>query len=98
MAKAIYLVYQDCPMCGQKKNWTKRQIEVANTQGFEIVKTSFATEQGRKFIWQALKEHQLKGLPFFTDGKKFSKKIEDFIPKKRTIRKRKASKKNGDSK
>jgi len=95
MAKTIYWVYQDCPMCGQKKKWAEQQLEIADARGFEIIKTSFATEKGRKLIWQALTEHKIKGLPFFTDGKKFSKKMEDFTPNKRKSTKRK-KKVNGD--
>lgn len=109
MAKTIYLLYQDCPMCGQRKNWGERQLEIADTLGFDIVKVSFASANGRKLIGKAFNTGQLKALPLFTDGEKFSKDLHDFIysvekkpktMKKTTRRRKKVEEKvenNGDS-
>lgn len=88
MAKQVMLVYQDCPMCGARKGWGEEQTKIANTHGIEIIKFPFFKSGAKEWIWDAAKSGVT--LPFFTDGKKFSKKLEDFIEKpKRTRRIRK---------
>ena len=98
MVKTIYWVYQDCPMCGQKKNWAEKQLHIAGKHNFEIVKTSFATEKGRHLIRLAFEMKKLESLPFFTDGKKFSRNIEDFIPRQPKRKTRKVKRQDGDTK
>ena len=91
MAK-IKLVYQDCPMCGSRKEWGEKQIAKANTAGVEVEKISFASPEGSHLCKEALLAG-ITRLPFFTNGLIFSESIEDFVavpeePKKTTKRKR----------
>lgn len=87
----IYLVYQDCPMCGSHADWGKKQTEVADKYGFKIIEKGF-TEPGVSAIIKAVclgnddgvkilpkKPGALATLPFFTDLKHFSKNLEDFV-------------------
>ena len=87
----IKLVYQDCPMCGSRKNWGEKQIEKANTAGLEVEKISFASPEGSHLCKEALYAGVTR-LPFFTNGLIFRETIDDFIqkdekPKKTTKRK-----------
>lgn len=99
--KQIMLIYQDCPMCGAREGWGKAQTKIADTYGFEIVKTPFYKTGVKGLIMSAL-EHGIGRMPFFTDGEKFSYNLEDFIEKPKTKQKRNARKKreeiirNGD--
>lgn len=88
----IKLVYQDCPMCGSRKEWGEKQIVKANTAGVEVEKISFASPEGSHLCKEALLAGVTR-LPFFTNGLIFSESIEDFVPtteepKKTTKRKR----------
>lgn len=76
MPKQIMLVYQDCPMCGAREAWGEEQTKVAKAHGIEIVKTPFYQTGVKGLIWKACKAGMT--LPFFTDGKHFSKDIIDF--------------------
>lgn len=90
----IKLVYQDCPMCGSRKNWGEKQLEKANTAGLEVEKISFASPEGSHLCKEALFAGVTR-LPFFTNGLIFRETIDDFIqkdekaekPKKTTKRK-----------
>lgn len=90
----IKLVYQDCPMCGSRKNWGEKQLEKANTAGLEVEKISFASPEGSHLCKEALYAGVTR-LPFFTNGLIFRETIDDFIqedekaekPKKTTKRK-----------
>lgn len=86
--KKLSLVYQDCPMCGARKGWGEEQTQIADTHGFEIVKVSFVTEKGREYCAEALQKG-IKTFPFFTDGEKYGKSVEDFIeiePKEKKVK------------
>lgn len=85
--KQIMLIYQDCPMCGARRGWGETQTKIANTYGFEIVNTPFYKTGVKGLIMNAL-EHGIGRMPFFTDGKKFSYSLEDFVEKPKTKRKR----------
>lgn len=87
----IKLVYQDCPLCGSRKNWGEKQIEKANTAGLQVEKISFASPEGSHLCKEALFAGVTR-LPFFTNGLIFRETIDDFIqkaekPKKTTKRK-----------
>lgn len=96
MTNSIKLVYQDCPLCGARKEWGEKMLAKANTAGITVEKISFATPEGSHLC----KEAVLAGigrLPFFTNGLIFRDSIDDFIeaaepeepkPKKRTKRKK----------
>lgn len=74
----IKCVFQDCPLCGNRGKLLKKVIE---TEGLKVRKVSFASEEGRELIHEAVMEHGIGRLPFFTDGKKFSLDIRDFVEK-----------------
>lgn len=82
MSKEILLVYQDCPMCGSRKEWGEKQTEVANKYGFSIRNVSFVSREATdaKLMWKAVKQG-IRNYPFFTDGVKFSKDLSDFVEK-----------------
>lgn len=79
--KRIYLIYQDCPLCGARKEWGEAQTKIANTHGFEIVKMSFVSPKADEFIKTAVYEKHIGKLPFFTDGEKYSRDLADFVEK-----------------
>lgn len=83
--KQIMLIYQDCPMCGSRQAWGETQTKIANDHGFEIIKTPFYRTGVKDLIMDAL-QHGIKKMPFFTDGKKFSYSLEDFVKKPDTKR------------
>lgn len=80
MKPKITLVYQDCPSCGVHEAWYNRQMTIAESAGIEIVKVSFVIPGIAEIIREANKKG-VKSCPFFTDGKKFSKNLADFIEK-----------------
>lgn len=94
MMTKILLIYQDCPLCGARKEWGDKQLQIADTHGLEIVKTPFYKTGSKDLIMKAL-ENGIKKMPFFTDGEKFSYDLSDFVEKpkkKRTRRKNGATK------
>ena len=74
----IKLVYQDCPMCGARKEWGEKQIAKANTAGLEVEKISFASPEGSHLCKEALFAG-ITRLPFFTNGLVFSESIDRFM-------------------
>jgi hypothetical protein len=42
---------------------------------------SFASDEGKELVHEAVFVHKIKKMPFFTDGKKFAEKISDFVKK-----------------
>lgn len=77
MAKEIIAVYQDCVLCGDKGR--KKTAEFAS-KGILIRKVGFTTDEGKELIHEAVFEHKIGSMPFFTDGEKFSTSIDDFAP------------------
>lgn len=77
--KRIYLVYQDCALCGEKG---REVLNYAVSEGIQIVKVGFTEEKAEKLIHDAVFKHKIGSMPFFTDGTKFSKKLSDFVEKK----------------
>lgn len=82
----IKLVYQDCPLCGSRKNWGEKQIEKANTAGLQVEKISFASPEGSHLCKEALYAGVTR-LPFFTNGLIFRETIDDFIQKDEKVEK-----------
>lgn len=82
----IKLVYQDCPLCGSRKNWGEKQIEKANTAGLQVEKISFASPEGSHLCKEALFAGVTR-LPFFTNGLIFRETIDDFIQKNKKAEK-----------
>ena len=93
MAKEVKLIYQDCPMCGARENWGKRQTEVANKHGLKIVEVPFSSPGASDIIVEAILGDTKfitgdKTMPFFTDGEKYSKELADFLPAKKKVNKK----------
>lgn len=86
----LTIVYQDCPTCGNRKDWGERTIAKAVKSGQEIRKLSFASPEGAHLCKEAIYAG-MTHMPFITDGIKFSQEIDDFIEKPKKSRK-KASK------
>lgn len=78
MDKNIICVYQDCPMCGARGQRLKKFIA---SEGLNVQKISFASNQGKDLCHKAVFEHGIKSMPFFTDGDRFSNSIKDFVQK-----------------
>lgn len=78
MAKEIICVYQDCVMCGDSGKKLKQFID---TNGLNVRKVSFACDEGKELVHSAVFEHKIGTMPFYTDGKKFSTKLADFVAK-----------------
>ena len=77
MNNEIICVYQDCIMCGDRGRKLKKLIFDKN---LNVRKVSFASDEGKELVYQAVM-HGLGSMPFFTDGKKYSYHLEDFIEK-----------------
>lgn len=98
MAKKVWLIYQDCPMCGARKEWGLKQTYLAGSHNIEIVPKPFHATGSKDLIMRAI-QSGIGKMPFFTDGDKYAYGIDAFIetpmeevkeaPKK-TVKKRKA--------
>lgn len=82
MDNEIICVYQDCVMCGDRGKKLKKLIF---DKDLNVRKVSFASDEGKNLIHEAVFKHKIGAMPFFTDGKKFSYKLEDFIKKEEEI-------------
>lgn len=80
MPKAITCVYQDCVMCGDRGKKIQKIIAESEID-LAIKKVSFAAPEGKELTHKALFEHEIGTMPFFTDGEKFSTRLEDFTKK-----------------
>lgn len=99
--KLITVVYQDCPLCGDRGREVKK---IVAEKGIRLRKVTFASDEGRKLINEAVFNHGIKKMPFYTDGVRFTTTIAEIIAKpveksvevekpKKTKRTKKASKK-----
>lgn len=85
--KMITVVYQDCPLCGDRGRTVK---EIVAKKGVRLHKVSFASDEGSHLIRTAVFEKGMERLPFYTDGERFSYDIEDLLkPAKKTAKKAK---------
>lgn len=82
MRKTVYLVYQDCAVCGARKEWGEAQLKLADKLKFNIVKKPFYHKDSKELIRKAVFEKGIGSMPFFTDGEKFSYDLSDFVDKK----------------
>lgn len=87
MTKDVRYIYQDCAMCGARKGWGDQQKAVAKANGINIIMTPFFTPGAEGLMWKAV-EAGIDSYPFYTDGTKFSKDINDFIEKPKKSRKK----------
>lgn len=80
----IAVVYQDCPLCGDRGKKLKKIVAV---KGVRLKKISFASDEGRELIKEAVFEQGIKTLPFYYDYKgNFSINIEDLLTRKKKKR------------
>lgn len=94
----IMVVYQDCPLCGDRGKAVKK---IVAEKGIRLRKVSFASDEGRQLIYEAVFNHKIKTMPIYTDGVRFASTIAEIIEKpvekiekpKKTKRTKKASKK-----
>jgi len=97
--KEIICVYQDCPMCGDRG---KKVLQIIHDKGLSVRKVSFASNEGKELIHEALFQHKIGTMPFYTDGELFSTDIQDLVatPAKKTAKKTKKAKEveNGTNK
>lgn len=77
-SKEIVAVFQDCVLCGDKGR--KKIAELAK-KGVIIRKAGFTTPEGKELIRQAVLDHKIGSMPFFTDGERFSTSLDDFVKK-----------------
>lgn len=99
MAKEVICVYQDCPMCGSRGNELKKTLVA---KGVQLRKVSFASEEGKELISQALGEYKIGTMPFYVYEERFSVDINDVLeekPVEKSIKKQtKKGRKNGADK
>lgn len=69
--KQLIIVYQDCPVCGNRKEWGEQTIGAAKNAKAHLRKVSFVTHEGEKLIAEAV-QNGITRLPFVTDGKIFA--------------------------
>lgn len=88
----ITCVFQDCALCGDRGKKVKK---IVADNDMHLVLKSFASDEGRELCHQAVFKHGIATMPFFTDGKKFSTKLEEFVkkPAKRARKAKKTTKK-----
>jgi len=82
-------------MCGDRGRKLKKLIFDEN---LNVRKVSFASDEGRELVYQAVTKG-IGSMPFFTDGKKYTYHLEDFIvkekePEEKEVVVKKAIKKN----
>lgn len=78
MSKLV-LIFADCFACGMRKEWAEHQLAEAQANSLEIEKLPFYADGAADYIRLAIK--QGVNMPFFSDGVKVSKNVEDFIEK-----------------
>lgn len=82
--KKITVVYQDCPLCGDRGKALKK---IVAEKGIRLHKVSFASDEGRALINEAVFKKGIKTMPFYTDGKEFSTDIKDLLTRKKKAKK-----------
>lgn len=94
----VWIIYQDCPMCGAREKWGEAQTSEAEKSGKKIVKIPFTDYRAKGHMLKAIQatkklavEKQIVTFPFFWDGKNYAKNISDLTvaPKKKTVRRKK---------
>ena len=90
MHKKITVVYQDCPLCGDRG---KKLKKIVAEKGIRLHKVSFASDEGRELIKVAVFEKGIKTMPFYYDGENFSATIDELLAKPKKITKKKKTEK-----
>lgn len=93
-SREVVMVYQDCPLCGDRGKRIKEVLK--KSRGIRFKKVSFATTEGREYCAQSI-EKGIKRMPFFVDGDRYCQTLEEVLgagekkaEKKTEKRKRKA--------
>lgn len=76
--KEIIVIYQDCVLCGDRGE--KKRLHLLK-KGLNIRKVSVFSSEGSKLAHEAVFNHQIRSLPVYTDGEKFSYHAETFLEK-----------------
>lgn len=66
-------------MCGDRGKKLKQFIE---KKRLNVRKVSFASPEGEELCNEAVFEHGIGKMPFFTDGVKFATSLEEFTKRK----------------
>lgn len=74
----ITVVFQDCPLCGDRGKKIKK---IVAEKGIRLHKVSFASDEGRELIKEAVFNQGIKTLPFYYDGKRFTTSLAEIIAK-----------------
>ena len=82
-------MFQDCILCGDRGKKLKKLIF---DKQLNVRKVSFASDEGKDLIHQAVFNHGIGSMPFFTDGVKFSTNLKDLLEEKPIEVKKKAKK------
>ena len=86
----ILLIYQDCALCGDKKEWGERQMAVGDAAGQPVRKVSFVAEEAHGLPAKAVKAG-ITSMPLFTDGKYFAKSVVELLELQEAGKKRRKS-------
>ena len=93
MENNLKLIFADCYQCGAYKTWFESQQALAQAKEMNIEPVPFYVDGSAEYIRLAIK--QGVNMPFFTDGTKCSKNVEDFVEVKKTKKRvKKAAKKD----
>lgn len=92
MSREITVVFQDCPLCGDRGRVLEK---VVAEEGVRLHKVSFATNEGRELIHAAVFEKGIKHLPFYVCGDQFSENIHDLLGPEEPKSAKKAKKDKG---
>lgn len=77
--KTIYVVYQDCVFCGDKGEAKRLEVQELQGKGYKIIKVPFTSAMARDLIHEAVINHRLGSMPFYTDGENFSYDLSDIV-------------------
>lgn len=91
MNKTIIAIYQDCFLCGARKEKGEKMLQELSEAGASFRKVSFATIEGREHCMKAI-ENGVTKMPFFTDGEIYAADYHDLI-KAKTIKVKASAKK-----
>lgn len=83
--KEIIAVYQDCVLCGVKG---KQKIAEYAKNNIAIRKVGFTTPEGRELCAKAV-ALGIGYMPFYIDGEKFAKSVEDLMESSKPVKKNK---------
>ncbi|MCM1218199.1 MAG: hypothetical protein NC548_27250 [Lachnospiraceae bacterium] len=86
MTKTVFLVYQDCYKHGVCEEWYKQQKKAAKDSHIKISPLPYSYSGAKEIILDAAEQGIT--LPFFAEGKKYSKNIQDFIKPKKSAKKK----------